>query len=133
MIREYEARDFEDVKYLNDISYSKPCSEQELQDKLSAGKCWVFEDSPLVIGALILTGDLIWSVTVAPNWQRKGIATSLIREAEKGANRRELYTEPNSAGFRLYQKLGYVPAGISKDYYGNSDAVHMVTYVGVRC
>jgi ribosomal protein S18 acetylase RimI-like enzyme len=127
MIRPYEARDFEDCLYLQEICYLKPCSESELRAKLETGKCWVWEDRPLVIGCLILEGNLVWSVTVAENWRRKGIATALLLEAEKHVRPLHLHTEPFSAGQKLYTKLGYTASKIERDYYGQGlDAILMV-------
>ncbi len=130
MIRPYESRDFADVAWLNQISYQSPCTENELRAKL-AGKCWVYEDSPIVVGCLITDEyyerDYIWSVTVARNWQKRGIATALIAEAEKNIGELHLYTEPFSDGARLYTKLGYSAIKTEHDYYGPGlDAILMV-------
>jgi ribosomal protein S18 acetylase RimI-like enzyme len=126
VIRPYEPRDYEDILYLQQICYTKPCTENELRAKL-AGKCWVFEDEPLVVGCVILDGGTIWSVTVAENWRRKGVATRLLLEAEKSGLPLYLYTEPNSPGNRLYTKLGYTATWMEYDFYGPGlDAVLMV-------
>ena len=126
MVRPYEARDFDDVKYLNDISYVSPCTENVLREKLT-GKVWVYEDSPLVVGCVIVAGNLVWSVTVAENWRRKGVATKLLLEAEKHGLPLYLHTEPQSPGNHLYTKLGYTASKIERDYYGpGQDAVLMV-------
>lgn len=130
MIRPYESRDYADVAWLNQVSYTQPSTESELRAKL-ANKTWVYEDSPLVIGCLITYAKdertYVWSVTVARNWQRRGVATALLNEASKTFPELWLYTEPFSDGERLYTKLGYTANKIVHDYYGpNSDAVLMV-------
>jgi ribosomal protein S18 acetylase RimI-like enzyme len=137
MIRRYEARDFADVSWLNQCSYTTPCTENELRAKIGAGKCWVWEDSPIVVGALITENRmsidpyrpgfaLVWSVTVARNWQRRGIGTALLNEASKTFPELWLHTEPFSDGERLYTKLGWTPARVEYDYYGaGKDAVLM--------
>jgi ribosomal protein S18 acetylase RimI-like enzyme len=131
LIRRYEGRDFADVAWLNHISYSKPCTENELRAKLASDKCWVYEDSPIVVGALITYAKdertYVWSVTVARNWQKRGIGTALLNEASKTFPELWLHTEPFSDGERLYTKLGWTPVKTEFDYYGpGADAVLMV-------
>ena len=138
MIRLYEARDFQDCRWLNDQSYLKPCPENELRAKL-AGKTWVWEDGPQVIGCLItevhqerprdIGKTFIWSVTVSPNWRNRGIATALLNKAAEYFAGTELWlhTTPGSPAERLYTKLGYTAVEIDYDFYGpGSDSVLMV-------
>jgi ribosomal protein S18 acetylase RimI-like enzyme len=126
VIRPYEPRDYSDVKYLNDISYESPCTETVLQEKL-AGKVWVWEDSPLVIGCLILDGNFVWSVTVAPPWRGRGIGGKLLEEAEKHLRPLFLHTEPHGQAISLYRKLGYATLQTEEEFYGpGQDAVLMV-------
>jgi ribosomal protein S18 acetylase RimI-like enzyme len=126
VIREYQSRDFADVSWLNQISYVSPCTENELREKLT-GRCWVWEDSPIVIGAIIIANNFVWSLTVARNWQRRGIGTALLNEASKHFPELWLHTEPSGAGARLYTKLGYAEARIEPDFYGpGQDAILMV-------
>lgn len=129
MIRPYRSSDFSDIAWLNQISYASPCSDDELRAKL-ANKTWVYEDSPLVIGCLITYANCgktyVWSVTVARNWQKRGVATALLNEASKTFPELWLYTEPFSDGERLYTKLGYTANKIVHDYYGaGKDAILM--------
>lgn len=128
MIRRYRDSDFEDVKYLNDLCFERPCTENELRAKL-AGNVWVWEADPAVssvVGAIILDRDLIWSVTVAPAFRRRGIATALMLEAETAGLPLHLHTEPDSPGNHLYTKLGYTASEIERDFYGpGRDAVLM--------
>ena len=130
MIRPYESRDFADVSWLNQISYSSPSTESELRAKL-AGKAWVYEDRPIVVGALITYAKdgrtYVWSVAVARNWQKRGIGTALLNEASKTFPELYLHTEPFSNGERLYSKLGWAAVRTEFDYYGHGkDAVLMV-------
>lgn len=130
MIRPYESRDFADVSWLNQISYSSPSTENELRAKLAAGKCFVYEDSPIVVGALITYAKdgrtYVWSVAVARNWQKRGIGTALLNEANRTFSELWLHTEPFSEGARLYTKLGYTAVRTERDFYGqNQDAILM--------
>lgn len=131
MIRLYQDSDFADCVYLNKVSYLEPCTENELWAKtVLPSKVWVYQPDPAirsVVGCLILEGNLVWSVTVAPAFRRQGIATKLLLEAEKHVLPLYLHTEPDSPGNHLYTKLGYIASKIEYDYYGqNLDAVLMV-------
>src|ERR1700689_1131691 len=130
MIRPYRNSDFADVAWLNQISYVSPCTESELREKL-AGKCLVWEDSPIVVGALITYAKdertYVWSVAVGRHWQRRGIGTALLNEASNPFPELWLQHEPSGAGARLYTKLGYTASKTEYDYYGpGQDAILMV-------
>lgn len=65
----------------------------------------------------------IYSLVVHPNYRRRGIARTLIEEAEKTALARrcdrlglEVRTD-NLTALRLYQSLGYEAAGRIDNYY----------------
>lgn len=137
MIRPYESRDYADVAWLNETSYSSPCTESELREKLAIGQCWVYEDSPVVVGALIVCPDdcpneldngraLVWSVTVARNWQRRGIATQLIREASKHFLALYLYVETESPAKHLYTKEGFKAEKFLWEYYGPRQSAYLM-------
>jgi GNAT superfamily N-acetyltransferase len=57
---------------------------------------------------------------VAPAWRRKGIAGKLLATAEEYFHDTALwlYTEPFSAGYKLYLKRGYLPVMTEPDHYG---------------
>lgn len=66
----------------------------------------------------------IMTVAVAPEFRRKGIATSFIKELEEWAKSRgadsmmlEVITT-NKSAISLYEKLGYQKLNIRKNYYG---------------
>lgn len=131
MIRPYRDSDFSDVAWLNQQAYLTPCTENELRARIGSGRCWVWEDSPLVIGCLITCSQddkiIVWSVTVAENWRRRGVATKLLEAAAREYPELWLHTEPNSPGNHLYTKLGYTASKVEYDYYGpGQDAVLMV-------
>ena len=131
MIRPYRNSDFSDVAWLNHWAYKSPCTENELRKQIADGHCWVYEDSPIVVGALITYAKdgrtYVWSVTVARNWQRRGIGTALLNEASKTFPELYLHTEHFSDGERLYTKLGWTPVKTEFDYYAPGiDAVLMV-------
>lgn len=74
----------------------------------------------------------IANLAVSKLWQRNGIATNLLRKLELDYNDVEWMglevRESNMAARALYQKLGFIHAGVRKDYYADEgeDAVLMV-------
>ncbi|HEX6420475.1 MAG TPA: ribosomal protein S18-alanine N-acetyltransferase [Acidimicrobiales bacterium] len=65
----------------------------------------------------------ITTVAVAPAWQRHGIATRMLLSLARGAIERgctNLTLEvrmSNSGAQALYQRFGFVPAGVRRGYY----------------
>jgi ribosomal-protein-alanine N-acetyltransferase len=65
----------------------------------------------------------ITTIAVDPAWQRRGIATRMLLVLARGAverGRRNLTLEvrmSNSGAQALYQRFGFVPAGVRKGYY----------------
>jgi ribosomal protein S18 acetylase RimI-like enzyme len=127
MIRLFEARDFQDVFFLNEICYENPCTETELREKLSSGKAWVEEPDPAVqavIGAVIIVPhegtNLIWSITVAPTFRKRGIAWNLLSEAENNFPELWLHTDPSGPAIGLYLRRGYKVVQEEPNFYGPS-------------
>jgi ribosomal protein S18 acetylase RimI-like enzyme len=125
VIRPYEARDFEDVFFLNEVCYESPCTVSELREKLSSGKCWVYDPDPAVqavIGAVIIVPhegtNLIWSITVAPTFRKQRIGNSLLEEAEKHYPELWLHTDPSGPAIGLYLRRGYKVIHEELNFYG---------------
>lgn len=85
-------------------------------------------------GLMISLGDgHVTTIAVAPEWQRHKIATRMLLLLDREARRRgatSLTLEVrmgNPAAQELYRKFGFVPAGIRKNYYveTNEDALVM--------
>ncbi len=74
----------------------------------------------------------LYSIAVAPRLRGKGVASSLLRQAEREARqagalymRLEVATD-NVAGIALYERMGYRPFGRYRDYYDDhGDALRM--------
>jgi ribosomal-protein-alanine N-acetyltransferase len=66
----------------------------------------------------------ILTIAVAPGSRRKGVASALLNEAARQANRHGAHTmflevaEMNAAAFGLYNGLGFREVGRRKSYYG---------------
>ncbi len=74
----------------------------------------------------------VTNVAVKPSWRRRGVATRLLVELAEVARRRgcaawTLEVRVSSTGAQeLYRAFGFVPAGIRKRYYENTeDAIVM--------
>lgn len=74
----------------------------------------------------------LFSLAVAPGWRQQGIASALLTSSEKQARddgklflRLEVSLD-NQTAIRLFDKFGYRPFGLFKDYYVNhQDALRM--------
>ena len=79
----------------------------------------------------VIAGDQgeIQRICVLPGFRRRGIGTRLMQELRTAffaAGCSEIFLEvrsKNTAARSLYEKLGYVAAGVRPDYYGDDDAV----------
>jgi [ribosomal protein S18]-alanine N-acetyltransferase len=61
------------------------------------------------------------SICVDPNMRRQGIAARLLRELETRLPTGDvvlMVENENSAAEALYRREGYLPVGVSRDYYG---------------
>lgn len=85
----------------------------------------------------VLDEGYISNVAVSPAHRRQGIAHALIRELLQRSEKRELafvtleVREHNEPAIALYQKHGFVPVGLRKNYYDlpKENALLMTTYL----
>lgn len=76
-----------------------------------------------VLGQIAADEAEILSIGVAPEWQRRGIARSMVEGLVRAARRAEvkrLFLEvaaDNVPAMKLYDSLDFVPAGSRKAYY----------------
>lgn len=137
MIRAYKDSDFEDVSYLNKISYEQPCTENELRAKL-ANPSWVW-DAGEVLGCLITEFQkaetpehpgkvFIWSITVAPPFRNKGIGAALIRAAVRHYEDIALwlYVDVDSDARKLYEREGFKVDQLLLNHYGKNEHAYLM-------
>ena len=79
----------------------------------------------------------VWTIEVLPPYRRRGIGRRLLEELERQWRARgatEFHLEVrvgNEPAIRLYEKMGYVRAGLLRDYYGpGKDGIFMVKHLG---
>jgi ribosomal protein S18 acetylase RimI-like enzyme len=93
-----------------------------LRKQLASGTVFILGDvkGGLLRGVIIVSSDgrkgWLNRLAVLPEFRDQGIATGLIKEAEKRLRRRgiEIFAvqieEENTSSHQLFEKLGYVPA-----------------------
>lgn len=80
-------------------------------------------------GGLLFAGDdaHVTNIAVNPTWHRRGVATELLIELAWEARERGFAAltlevrHTNVAAQDLYRRFGFVPAGVRKKYYENTD------------
>ena len=69
----------------------------------------------------------VTNIAVSPAWQGRGVATELLLELAWYAREHKFNAltlevrHTNTAAQKLYQRFGFVPAGVRKKYYENTD------------
>lgn len=132
MIRSYKDTDFDDVFFLQKISYRYPCTEDALRSKLGRASCWVAEIGGQVIGAAIvlLMGwqdhIYIWSITVAPGQRNKGWGAALLREVARNYNELRLFVDTESPAKRLYEREGFEVERFMFNHYGQNEHAYLM-------
>jgi ribosomal-protein-alanine N-acetyltransferase len=88
-------------------------------------------------GGLLLSGEdgHITTIAVDPRWQRHGIGTRLMLALTREAIRRDarhltLEVRLSNRGAQLlYQRFGFVPVGVRKNYYQETNEDALVMWV----
>jgi ribosomal-protein-alanine N-acetyltransferase len=134
--------DLPEVMELERDSFSWPWSEEFFLDELSRDFSYIFlaRDADGLVGFIcfwVLLGEMhILNIAVRKDHRRKGIGSALAAEAlkfarEKGASSATLEVRgKNTAAIRLYEKIGFVRAGLRRGYYDSpkDNAVIMWLY-----
>ncbi|NLU49613.1 MAG: ribosomal protein S18-alanine N-acetyltransferase [Syntrophomonadaceae bacterium] len=137
--RPMQMTDLEQVMAIEKVSFPTPWSreayEAELFNQLA---CYIVSEHDGVVtgyaGAwCILDEAHITNVAVHPEWRGQVLGEELLRTLEqmvflRGARRITLEVRPsNTPALRLYRRLGFLPVGLRKQYYAdsNEDAIVM--------
>ena len=138
--RKMSGDDLERVASLELALHASPWTRGNFADALGAGyHCWLAERGGDVVGYGVVAvgaGEAhLLNLSVAPQWQRRGIGTDLTAFLVKlardyGAGRIFLEVRPsNGAARALYARAGFTEIGIRRGYYpavqGREDAVVM--------
>ncbi len=130
-------RDVAAVATLERVVYPQPWSARTFYDELAqANRRYVIAERDGVLvgygGLLIVEGDAhITTLAVDPAARRHRVGTLLMLELVERAlvsGARHLTLEvrvSNSAARRLYERFGFAPVGLRKNYYRDEDALVM--------
>ncbi len=91
-------------------------------------------------GGMMFSGDdaHITNIAVDPQWQGRGVATEIMLDLsilahEKNCDAMTLEVRhTNTAAQNLYRRFGFVPAGVRKRYYENTDDAIIMWAHGVN-
>lgn len=129
LIRKMEEGDLEEVYAIERETFSEPWSKASFLDAIS-------EENNHYIVAVIdgsvvgycgyygVAGEgYIYNVAVSPRFRRQGIGYKMLSELIRHAEERGIFSmtlevrKSNLPAINLYKKLGFVEAGIRKDFY----------------
>ena len=132
--------DLERVMSIENAVHAHPWTRGNFVDSIGAGyHCWIAERLSQVVAYGVVTvgaGEAhLLNLSVAPDWQRRGIGGELTRFFIKlvrdyGAAKIFLEVRPSNVAARaLYARTGFEEVGMRRDYYpaaaGREDAVVM--------
>ena len=119
------------IAQLEKQCFSDPWSEKSIETELSCRlSCWLvaMEGDTLVgyVGSqTVIDESDMMNIAVHPDFRRKGIAEALVAGLEEQLRQRgskALTLEvraSNEPAIALYEKLGFIQAGLRKNYYRN--------------
>lgn len=122
----------EDVPFISKLeeeTFSMPWSADSFLEMISKkdARYYVAEEDGRILGGcgvLMIAGEgNITNVAIAPKDRNKGIGTAMLRHLMAEGDREGLtaYTlevrVSNAAAIHVYEKLGFVPAGIRPGFY----------------
>jgi ribosomal-protein-alanine N-acetyltransferase len=131
-----ERRDLREVLAIEHAVYPKPWTERVFIDEIAMMKrkqrlYLVGRVGRTVVGycGLLFADDAahVTNIAVHPDWRHRGIATEFMLElAERAielgfASLTLEVRHTNTAAQELYRRFGFVPAGVRKKYYENTD------------
>lgn len=141
-IRRAELRDVQAIRAIDRQVYPKPWSEKLTVEQIarSKGRHFVAESNRVVghAGMMFVADDAhISTIAVDPNYQRLGIATMLVdtliecaATSIAGAITLEVRVG-NDAAVSLYERLGFVSAGVRPRYYGDTGEDALIMWRGL--
>ena len=129
-IIDVEPRHLDALESLEQQCFSLPWTREQLESQLPdamheflAAESEEGEILGYVGMMTVLDEGYISNVAVSPPWRRHGIADALIRELLYRSEKRGLafitleVREHNEPAITLYQKHGFTPVGLRKNYY----------------
>ena len=138
-IREMKEADLTQISRIEQEIFSDPWSNEDFKDSfLSENNCYLIAEHDGVIAGYcgywgIADEGYIYNVAVREEYRRQQIGYQMLSELIRHAKDRGISAltlevrQSNEAARRLYERLGFVDAGIRKDFYAKpkEDAVIM--------
>ncbi len=131
-------QDFESIAQLEEISFSEAWSLESLLESFSHGTRFICAKCGTTLlgymGLSTIAGEgYVTNVAVFPEFQRKGVASSILFYAFSLARKLNLEfisleaRKSNESAISLYQKFGFSQEGLRKNFYDNpkEDAIIM--------
>ena len=106
-LREINAKDYP-LRIIENVESSY--SPSKLIEKSKYRDVFVAEESDEILGTISIEGDVVFSVFIESNYQRKGIGKKMIEYIESNAKKKGIKTLKVSSSitsFEFYKKLGY--------------------------
>ena len=142
MIRKMTVDDAPALAEIERACFAKPWTEGDFLEKLSLDTAHYFVydengEAAAYIGMnAYLDEGYVDNIAVLPKYRRRGIANALINAAVDTARDLRLsflsleVRESNEAARNLYEKTGFVPVGVRKNFYSapRENAVIMTRY-----
>lgn len=139
LLKEISESDIARIMVLERSAHSHPWRQSSFEDCLHGRqKCWLAEIQGELVGYVVVThggGDAeLLNISVAPNYQRKGIGRCLLGHAINCVRGKAdmLFLEvrvSNRKAIELYSREGFFEVGHRKNYYptlnGHEDALLM--------
>lgn len=134
MIRTYKLSDLKTIDYIGNQIKPNFVNEYDI-DKIELYD-WlnllIYEENEKVIGFIEFANNVgnidIYTIAVAENFKRQGIATQLIDYVKRNYDYETITLEvrsKNDAAIQMYQKNGFEVINTRKKYYENDDAYVM--------
>ncbi len=130
----------EQVAAIEDTVHANPWTRGNFADSIAAGyDCWVAYHGTALVGYGVVASAAgeahLLNVSVAREWQRRGVGTELTRffidvARARGASKIYLEVRPSNVAARaLYAREGFTEIATRRDYYpavaGREDAIVM--------
>jgi len=139
LIREMEEADLDEVYKIERESFTEPWSKASFHEAISDDKnhYMVAVIDGIIVGYCgyygVMDEGYIYNVAVSKDYRRRGIGFTMLNELIRHAQEKGIVSltlevrKSNHPAINLYKKLGFVEAGIRKDFYSKptEDAIIM--------
>jgi len=120
VIRQGKLEDIESLRKIDNLSLKAKHSTDYFLENL--GNIIVAIDSGRVLGYIMCKGEEISNLVVHPDFRKKGIGNSLVKEVMKKSKRLILRTrETNRDAYIFFKKIGFTKKRKIERYYSNGD------------